>query len=187
MAGKIKKSDFHALTIKANSGRLAVLQSEVRICAAFDPATTPQDGRPQFEIFQGVWDTGASGSVITQRVVDRCGLRPYTMKNVQGAYGPAAARDAYLVNVGLPQGVAVSDVTVVWGEMGVDVLIGMDIITLGDFAITNEGNITTFSFRIPSLHTIDYVRQADQIRAAKVARMPLPGSQVSPSRRRRGR
>ena len=43
--------------------------------------------------------------------------------------------------------------------LGPQVLIGMDIITLGDFAITNQNHTTTFSFRMPSLHTIDYQRQ----------------------------
>lgn len=37
-----------------------------------------------------------------------------------------------------------------------DLIIGMDIITQGDFSITNLGGRTIFSFRIPSQHSIDY-------------------------------
>ncbi|MBR5398516.1 MAG: SEC-C domain-containing protein [Bacteroidales bacterium] len=33
----------------------------------------------------------------------------------------------------------------------------MNIITQGDFSITNFGGNTTMSFRVPSLQTIDYV------------------------------
>ena len=47
---------------------------------------------------------------------------------------------------------------------GFDVLIGMDIITLGDFSITNVGGKTIFSFRVPSTETIDYVQQDNQKR-----------------------
>ena len=36
-------------------------------------------------------------------------------------------------------------------------LIGMDIIDLGDFAVTNADGITAFSFRIPSVEEIDFI------------------------------
>jgi hypothetical protein len=38
-----------------------------------------------------------------------------------------------------------------------DILIGMDIITLGDFAVSNFEGVTKFSFRVPSLSHIDFV------------------------------
>jgi len=41
-------------------------------------------------------------------------------------------------------------------------LIGMDIINLGDFAITNAIGKTTFSFRIPSVQEIDFVPDAQE-------------------------
>ncbi len=37
-------------------------------------------------------------------------------------------------------------------------LIGMDIISLCDFAITNSGKNTKFSFQIPSVFDIDFER-----------------------------
>ncbi|GMQ96553.1 MAG: hypothetical protein BMS9Abin15_0226 [Gammaproteobacteria bacterium] len=43
----------------------------------------------------------------------------------------------------------------------VDVLIGMDIITLGDFAVTTYNGKTTFSFRMPSLTEIDFVKEIE--------------------------
>ena len=96
------------------------------------------------------------------------------MKQVKGAYGAATDRNVYLVNIGLPNGVMIPNIPAVWGEMaGLDVLIGMDIITLGDFAVTNQNNVTTFSFRIPSLHTIDYSKMASQ-RNAAIRATPKP-------------
>lgn len=41
------------------------------------------------------------------------------------------------------------------------VIIGMDIISKGDLAITNFGGRTVLSFREPSLETIDYVAELD--------------------------
>jgi uncharacterized protein YecA (UPF0149 family) len=38
-------------------------------------------------------------------------------------------------------------------------LIGMDIIATGDFAITNNNNETVFSFRHPSNAIIDFVQE----------------------------
>ena len=42
---------------------------------------------------------------------------------------------------------------------GCDLIIGMDIITQGDFAITHLDGNTLFSFRMPSAHSIDYEQQ----------------------------
>ena len=42
------------------------------------------------------------------------------------------------------------------GAQGIDVLIGMDIISQGDFAISNYGGKTQFSFRIPSQEHIEF-------------------------------
>jgi hypothetical protein len=46
----------------------------------------------------------------------------------------------------------------------------MDIISLGDFAITNVGGESCMSFRTPSLLTIDYVVEANKIAWARVGR-----------------
>ena len=39
----------------------------------------------------------------------------------------------------------------------------MDIITLGDFSVTNFDEKTTFSFRYPSCSKIDYVMEAKKL------------------------
>ena len=41
--------------------------------------------------------------------------------------------------------------------ISVDILIGMDIISQGEFAITASQGNTKFSFQIPSTHDIDYM------------------------------
>ena len=42
-------------------------------------------------------------------------------------------------------------------DNSVGMLIGMNIVTLGDFAITNYQGNTTMTFRVPSLQKIDFV------------------------------
>jgi len=45
---------------------------------------------------------------------------------------------------------------------GCDVLIGMDVITTGDLAITNHNGKTTFSFRVPPCEEIDFVAEINE-------------------------
>ena len=58
---------------------------------------------------------------------------------------------------------------------GFDVLIGMDILGLGDFAVTHQNGNTTFSFCCPSLREIDFVKELE----AKDAVLPVHSSKIS--------
>ena len=123
---------------------------------------TPEHGTPapRSTPFTALWDTGAVQSVITQRVVDACRLTPFDTMTIYGISGPERT-DVYSVNVALPNGIAFPRLRVVKGSfiMGADVLIGMDIINQGDFAITHPGGKTKFTFRVPSQADIDFVEE----------------------------
>lgn len=108
--------------------------------------------------WRALWDTGASRSCISREVVDSLGLKPIGKSRISTANGYIMA-ESYLVNVGLPNSVLVPNIHVSCSDLGLhtDMLIGMDIIRLGDFSITNVNHRTVFSFRIPSVETIDYV------------------------------
>ena len=108
--------------------------------------------------FQAIWDTGATLSVITQAVVDKCDLKPTGMTHVASVHGEQDV-ETYLVNIALPNKVTVTGVTATKGILKGDVhiLIGMDVIATGDFAVTNHGGFTQFSFRYPSQEHIDFV------------------------------
>lgn len=111
----------------------------------------------------GIWDTGATGSTITTNVVKALGLSPTGMTMVHTANG-VAQQNTYTVNIGLPNRVMIERITVteVPGlSGGCDALIGMSIINLGDFSVTNHNGKTCFSFRIPSLHEVDYVKSPE--------------------------
>lgn len=67
-----------------------------------------------------------------------------------------------MVDVILQNNVKIKDVIVcetAIGNQGIDLLVGMDIILLGDFAVSNYENKTAFSFRIPSQKKTDYVKE----------------------------
>ena len=115
------------------------------------------------DLFQAVWDTGATSSVITPHVVSECGLKPTGRARVNGVFGTEET-DTYLVSVNLPNNYLVSSISVPLGRLGlgVDVLIGMDIISQGDFAITSRYGRTKFSFRCPSRSDIDFVAESDR-------------------------
>ena len=63
------------------------------------------------------------------------------------------------------QNVRVTECQDTTGKFGL--IIGMDIITLGDFAVTNANGNTTVSFRIPSVEAIDFVKEFNEKKFVK--------------------
>ena len=149
----------HSFTVTAN-GVLRVLMTQCQVCVGHLPEQIPPD--LQKHGFNAIWDTGATGSVITRQVVQACGLIPTGMRRMHGVQGVHDSL-TYLVNIVLPNSVQMANVDVTEGMLpggaAGDVLIGMDIIVKGDFAVTNKGGTTKFSFRLPSLVHTDYVHE----------------------------
>jgi len=154
----MQQQPSRSFTATAN-GIAADLRTECGFYAAFDPATLQPGEAEPYLPFIAVWDSGASGSVISQRIIDACSLKPVGMTQTHGV-GGLHTTEQFLVNIRLPNGVAFQNVTVIRGELqGFDALIGMNIITQGDLAITNHGGHTVFSFRVPSCECIDFVKE----------------------------
>lgn len=133
-----------------------VLVNDVHVFQSFDPNDGKEyTGHP----FKALWDTGATNTMITQRVVETCGLYPITMATMHHADGSSLV-EVYMVNVRLPNSVGFPNVRVMKGQLlgAYDLLIGMDIIGAGDFAVTNAGGKTLFTYRFPSIGGVDFVR-----------------------------
>ena len=112
------------------------------------------------EDLTALWDTGATDSAISQGVVSRLGLTPIGTRMVRGVLG-VEPRPVFLVDVHLPNGIVALQITASLAELeDFDVLVGMDIIRLGDLAVSNAGGRTTFTFRIPPQASIDFVEDA---------------------------
>src|SRR3989344_2278711 len=154
--------------------RVNTLKTGIGICHPIvDPALTNQQIR--IYGYQALWDNGATNSAITRRVIEDLGIHPVRTTTIQHAGGTSPA-NIYLVNLVLPdnvmvESVHVSEVTAIDGHLPHDqranVIIGMDIIGLGDFAVTNFTNKTTLSFRIPSAQEIDFVPPAQEYNILK--------------------
>lgn len=110
---------------------------------------------------KAVWDTGATRSCISTETATILSLVPYGQVRINTPSG-MSDRNMYLVDLELPNSVVVKDLGVSDSEIGgqgVGVLVGMDVISLGDFAVSNFDGKTTFTFRIPSEQLIDYVAE----------------------------
>ena len=125
------------------SGIVRALVSEIGIVTGVSAAAT------EVVKCKALWDTGAVYSVISRQFAMKLGLtsfdsgRAYT---AQGSYDTSV----YLLDILLPNKMIVKDLRVSDGEFqDFDFLLGMDVISLGDFTITNKG-ATRFAFRIPS-------------------------------------
>ena len=138
-------------------GLVRELISLCDISAAWDPqGSTPA---PDLLGFRAIWDTGATHSVISPKVVMACNLKSTGRGIAHYADGSSKIVQEFLVNIGLPNEVVFSSIRVTLGGFtGGDVLIGMDIISQGDFAVTNFNQKTVFSFRAPSREIIDFAR-----------------------------
>ena len=88
--------------------------------------------KPIKKLYMVLWDTGSTMTVIPDELASKLNLEPVGKMMAETASGKLGP--------------------------GIDILIGMDIITLGDFVITNYNNKTVFSFRFPSSEVIDFVK-----------------------------
>ena len=116
---------------------------------------------------RALWDTGATNCCVSQEVVRALSLVA-TGKVTMTTPNQTCERDTYLVDVILPNKVKVSDVQVIDSDIekqNIGMLIGMNIINQGDFTVSNFNGKTTFTFRMPSESTTDYVKQ---IKIAKI-------------------
>lgn len=143
------------------------LITDCGICRAYVP--NPNIPHPKVETFRALWDTGASRSTISSNVVERLGLQPTGFTDVYHAQGKGCT-NVYKVNILLPNQTGYMAMDVLEGDLhNFDVLIGMDIISQGDFSITHEGNRTIFSFQTPSTHNIDFVEEQARQKALQQA------------------
>lgn len=147
--------DLKAFTL-AGDAILRRLNTQVWFSVAFIPSQ--ETTQPEIKEFVGLWDTGASASVISHEVVQQLGLIPISQQRVMHAQGEGLA-NVYKVNIFLPNQIMIPNVRVTEGRIN---LIGMDIIGLGDFALSNRDGKTLFSFQIPPTHCYDFVKQINQ-------------------------
>ena len=150
-----KQVQVHACKERYN-GLANQITSKCGIHSALSgPIKTSRESPLVVKHYQAIWDTGATNTSITIKVADECGLPLIGTTKVHHANGVDTV-DVFLASLYLPNRIAFPIIRVNEAKLtGADILIGMDIIGKGDFAISNYNGTTQFSFRMPSLMHID--------------------------------
>ncbi|MEO6098306.1 MAG: aspartyl protease family protein [Fibrobacteria bacterium] len=144
-----------------------VLITEVGLSAPVVPGEA-NPPKPQATKFHAIWDTGATGTVITKAAAAGLGLVATGQTEVHGVHGGKVV-STYIVDLHLPNGatipfVEVTECDALSNDGKCNVLIGMNVISLGDFAVTNKENNTVMTFCMPSHRNFDFVKDIHENR-----------------------
>lgn len=139
---------YQALTFKAPGISRSIIIpvivcQSVKLCKKFNLEKIEAD-------VLALVDTGATNSSISNKLADGIGLKTIEQCRVDAA-GGSHISNVYSIDVFLRNMVSFSNIRsteFVENDM-FDIIIGMDIITQGDLAITNHDNRTVVSFRVP--------------------------------------
>lgn len=111
----------------------------------------------------GIWDTGATRSVITKKTAHALGLISVGQRTVRGVHGLRSV-NVYLATIHLAgTDIEITEQVTECDELSNDgsvgALLGMNIISTGDFAVSNYRGRTKFTFRSPSIAHVDYTKK----------------------------
>jgi hypothetical protein len=115
---------------------------------------------------EALWDTGATMTCIKPSLQDRLKLRPSELVKPITMSGIDGDADGTLVSIWLTPNFVIELCPVYTADFPGDqeLLIGMDIIGMGDFAICNADGKTSFSFAIsPFPDRINFANKADAL------------------------
>lgn len=101
---------------------------------------------------KALWDTGASFTAISQKLVTQLGLPLLGNRKMASASGTVVTQ-SYLAGVQIGSDIVVPQVATLAfaGAYNFDMLIGMDIIGQGSFLVNTINGTTHFSFSIPAI------------------------------------
>ena len=102
----------------------------------------------RFFTHNAAWDTGAEVTIISPRVVEALGIKPFEHTSLMGIGGDEQV-DVYRIHLGLPNGYLYRNLIVYCSDIDdYDVLVGMNLIAQSDFFFTNINGKNRFSFDI---------------------------------------
>lgn len=162
----MSKVQVHSLSVRAN-GLARVIYSPVDV---FNLSTSVS-----FQT-KAIWDTGATGSAITKSLAFKLGLIPVGKANVKGVHGLRTV-NVYAIKVVLNNTrvsfiLKATECDSLTDDDYAEMLVGMDVITRGDFAITNYQGKTVMTYRIPSMQAIDFVEAQNKSKPIVSEKLP---------------
>jgi predicted aspartyl protease len=147
-------ASLRAFSVRSASGLSSRLASRCVVTGVFNP-------RLRGVVYESrevcaLWDTGATHTAISESLALELGL-PLTGRTTTGTAGGDVVAGCYTVNLTLPGGIELLNLPVLGLALpSSEMLIGMDVITLGDLAVNQSDGNTRFTFQLPSTHNTDY-------------------------------
>ena len=122
------------------ASQVEAITTECRFCTI--------DGKKVVVARCSLWDTGSTSTILSRRLIDELQPEPFRKGGISGIGGETEG-NTYLLHVLLPTGDACTNMEVLEADLGdYDAIIGMDIITLGDFRISSTADETIFTFEV---------------------------------------
>ena len=137
----------------AFSGRFPMFRnrivSDIMLCS-------PEEGSTNAVRIRALWDTGCSRSLLSKRVADFLSLPAAGQQVFRTPFGGSFPCELRSVNVCVVLGAERISLDAVVSEApnsdpDCDITLGLDFISLGDFAITHDGGQLCLSFAYPPL------------------------------------
>ncbi|MDB5225396.1 MAG: Peptidase [Candidatus Adlerbacteria bacterium] len=119
------------------------------------------------KVYPALVDTGATHTFVSAELVQEMSLQSVGLTESSTAAGKVSDVPVFVI-----EELSMCDGRVKFPKLRViqanltdqpdfEVIVGMDILTQGDFALTNKGGKTVASFRIPSVHEFDFIGEVE--------------------------
>lgn len=118
---------------------------------------SPVEGNPRGIKVKAVWDTGASMSLVSKEVADLLKLPVGESSEIRGAFDSKCNCPKSVARLMIVLGAQTITHNVQVAErphcdLDCDVVLGLDFITLGDFALSHDGKQLLMSFTFPPIN-----------------------------------
>jgi hypothetical protein len=110
---------------------------------------------------RAMWDTGSIGTCISSRLAEILNLKTVDSWQLKSIHDSKPA-NVYILDLTLPDNIIIQNILATEVATGgeFDCIIGMNIIRLGDFSITNDNGKSIMSFRLPAANIpIDFTKE----------------------------
>lgn len=110
-----------------------------------------------------LWDTGSTSTCISNTIAYKLRMRKKAEMISLGVHGDNLV-GVYSAEIKIGKNISIPIDVTNFGNMSneIGVIIGMDIITMGDFALSNADGHTVMTFRIPSQGEINFVQEYNE-------------------------